>query len=213
MCVVVCVVVAVTVTYIEQKSVEAARERHVAAAGEAREVIASEPQYKVNTNMLLDPEQAAYKFTLEIPLPIDTVVLQSLIPVDLLDVDSNVAILSRTPPDRYDDAVHRERLGCFPLHARLRAACAVFLARCQVGWLWFCTLPVRVGMTVLCWGFLCAGKMNCYSASKNMLLATYRCQESVGRLEFSARTVEGQFGDIQAIVIAKVSPAKSAQIV
>ena len=35
------------------------------------------------------------------------------------------------------------------------------------------------------------------SVSKNMLLATYRCQESVGRLEFSARTVEGQFGDVQ----------------
>jgi hypothetical protein len=33
------------------------------------------------------------------------VMLQSQIPVDLLDIESNVAILSRSPPDRYVVAV------------------------------------------------------------------------------------------------------------
>jgi hypothetical protein len=47
--------------------------------------------------------------------------------------------------------------------------------------------------------------------ARNLLLATYRCQESVNRLEMCARTVEGQYGELQAIVVAKISPGKSAQ--
>lgn len=49
--------------------------------------------------------------------------------------------------------------------------------------------------------------------SKSLLLATYRCQESVNRLEIAARTVEGQYGDVQVTVIANVTPGKTAQIV
>jgi Bardet-Biedl syndrome 7 protein len=49
--------------------------------------------------------------------------------------------------------------------------------------------------------------------SKSLLLATYRCQESVNRLEIAARTVEGQYGDVQVTIIPNVTPGKTAQIV
>ena len=45
-----------------------------------------------------------------------------------------------------------------------------------------------------------------------MLLATYRCQEAMNRLEMTVRTVEGQYGDLQAMVLAKMEP-KTAQSV
>lgn len=53
--------------------------------------------------------------------------------------------------------------------------------------------------------------MLCRSAG-NMLLATYRCQEAMNRLEMTVRTVEGQYGDLQAMVLAKMEP-KTAQSV
>lgn len=131
-----------------KRRVDSEKERFSKMVDEEAEFIPMEAQFKVNTSFLLDPEEATYKFTVEIPLPIDVVVLQSAIPIDLMDVESNVAIVSRTPPDR--DA-------------------------------------------------------------GNMLLATYRCQESMNRLEMSARTVEGQYGELQCLVIAKMSPGKTAQ--
>lgn len=116
----------------------------------ADEFIPMEQQFKIKEAFELDPEEAAYKLTVEIPVPIDIVALQSQVPVDLLDVDTNAAIVSRTPPDRENG---------------------------------------------------------------NLLLASYRCQEeSMNRLTMSVRTVEGQYGDLQAIVIAKMTP-KTAQIV
>lgn len=111
-----------------QARVEKEREKY-AKVSETTELIAVEPPFKVNTSQLLDPEAAAYKLSVEIPLPIDVVrghsslsavgllgfscalilgwvplaqvMLQSQIPVDLLDVDSNIAIISKTPPDRF----------------------------------------------------------------------------------------------------------------
>jgi Bardet-Biedl syndrome 7 protein len=70
--------------------------------------------------------------------------MQSSVPVDLLPVESNEAILSRSPEDRENG---------------------------------------------------------------NVLLATYRCQENVNRLEMRIRTVEGQYGTVQLLVIAKVRNA------
>lgn len=46
----------------------------------------------------------------------------------------------------------------------------------------------------------------------NVLLATYRCQDTTNRLEMNVRTVEGQYGDLQALVIARMEP-KTAQMV
>eukprot|EP00698_Gefionella_okellyi_P026192 TRINITY_DN9896_c0_g1_i1.p1 TRINITY_DN9896_c0_g1~~TRINITY_DN9896_c0_g1_i1.p1 ORF type:complete len:718 (-),score=186.21 TRINITY_DN9896_c0_g1_i1:1083-3236(-) len=42
--------------------------------------------------------------------------------------------------------------------------------------------------------------------NKNVLLATYRCQESLNRLQIRFRTVEGQYGVMNAYVIPVLSP-------
>uniref|UniRef100_A0A7S1C5K1 Bardet-Biedl syndrome 7 protein homolog n=1 Tax=Bicosoecida sp. CB-2014 TaxID=1486930 RepID=A0A7S1C5K1_9STRA len=129
-----------------RRKVEKEREKYAKVADE---FIPVEQQFKVKEAFTLDADEAAYKLNLEIPMPIDVVALQSQVPVDLLDVDTNDAIVSRTPPDRDNG---------------------------------------------------------------NALLATYRCQESMNRLTITLRTVEGQFGELQAMVIAKMAP-KTAQIV
>ena len=45
-----------------------------------------------------------------------------------------------------------------------------------------------------------------------VLLATFRCQEATNALSFKVRTVEGEPGDIAAVVVARGTP-KSAQVV
>ena len=61
--------------------------------------------------------------------------------------------------------------------------------------------------------FLIAGgnSSKCDKQSGSTLLATYRCQETTSRLEMRFRTVEGQYGSVQLIVIAKMNP-KTAQV-
>ena len=49
-------------------------------------------------------------------------------------------------------------------------------------------------------------------SSSSKLLASYRCAEPMKRIEMGIRTVEGQFGTVQAFVIADLEPRK-AQIV
>lgn len=129
-----------------RKKVDKEREKYSKVS---EDFIPVEQQFKVKESFQLDADEAAYKLSLEIPMPIDVVALQSPVPVDLLDVDTSECIVSRTPPDRDNG---------------------------------------------------------------NALLATYRCQESMNRITISLRTVEGQFGELQAMVIAKMAP-KTAQIV
>ena len=50
------------------------------------------------------------------------------------------------------------------------------------------------------------------SGKKNALLASYRCAEPMKRIEMGIRTVEGQYGTVQAFVVADLEPRK-AQIV
>jgi len=50
-------------------------------------------------------------------------------------------------------------------------------------------------------------------ADGNQLLATYRCQEATNRLELKLRTVEGQYGDLQVIVIPKMKPATAQTVI
>ena len=184
---------------------EKEREKY-AKVSDTTEVIATEPPFKVNTSQLLDPDAAAYKFTVEIPLPIDVVVLQSQIPVDLLDVDSNVAIISKTAPDRWvclRTALLRVLLRR-PVHGSSCQRVALLMS------FWLSPQPVHVtAYHAMCCSCCCV----CGRVSKSLLLATYRCQESVSRLEIAARTVEGQYGDVQMTVIANVSPGKTGQIV
>ena len=80
-----------------------------------------------------------YELNIELSMPIDTILLQCDVPVELLDADSNAAIVSRT--------------------------------------------HVPSG-----------------------LLATYRAQERVNRMEMAVRTSEGRYGNLQAYVWPRISP-------
>ena len=104
-------------------------------------LIAADLQFKINDKWALSPEEACYQLHIELNMPLETVLLQSDVPVELLEAESNVAIVSRTD-----------------------------------------------------------------AAGSTGLLATYRCQDSVNRLELRVRTVEGRYGSLQAYVWPHISP-------
>ena len=47
---------------------------------------------------------------------------------------------------------------------------------------------------------------NYFLQSGNVLLATYRCQANTTRLEIKIRTIEGQYGTLQAYVTPRLQP-------
>lgn len=95
--------------------------------------------FKMNDKWALNAEEARYELNVELSMPIDTILLQCDVPVELLDADSNAAIVSRS-------------------------------------------------------------KVN------SGLLATFRCQEPVNRLEMCVRTSEGRYGNLKAYVWPRISP-------
>jgi len=109
--------------------------------------------FKTSSSFIFNPEDGTYKITVEVPCALSMVLLQSSVHVDVVDLESNEAIMTKCPIDKAD--------------------------------------PVN---------------------SKNKLLASYRCAEPMKRIEMAVRTVEGQFGTLQAFVIADLEP-RSAQIV
>lgn len=103
----------------------------------------------VNHKFQLNPSLGAYDVSIEIPVNIQSVILHSAVPIDLLENDKNHAIVSKSPPD---------------------------------------------------------------PANNTHFLATYRCLEQTHRLEFNIRTIEGQFGDLEATVVTDAQP-RAAQCV
>ncbi|KAG3174172.1 Bardet-Biedl syndrome 7 protein [Phytophthora idaei] len=102
-----------------------------------------------NSKFLLNAALGAYDVSLEIPVNIQMIVLHSAVPLDLLENESNLAIVSKSPVD---------------------------------------------------------------PANGTHFLATYRCLEPTHRLEFQVRTIEGQFGHVEATVVANTQP-RSAQTI
>lgn len=49
--------------------------------------------------MVLSKDDASYVLTLEVPTAIDNVLLQSDVPINLLDVEKNSAVVSFSEPD------------------------------------------------------------------------------------------------------------------
>ncbi|KAG2526563.1 hypothetical protein JM18_004329 [Phytophthora kernoviae] len=103
----------------------------------------------VNSKFQLNAALGAYDVSLEIPVSIQMIVLHSAVPLDLLENESNLAIVSKSPVD---------------------------------------------------------------PTNGTHFLATYRCLEPTHRLEFQVRTIEGQFGHVEATVVANTQP-RSAQTV
>mmetsp|Transcript_16876 Transcript_16876/g.20317 ORF Transcript_16876/g.20317 Transcript_16876/m.20317 type:complete len:715 (+) Transcript_16876:403-2547(+) len=77
-----------------RERVEKEREKYSKVSDD---LIAVNNTFHVNDKFVLDPSDASYFLTVETPMPIFTVALQSDVPVELLEMDSNVAILSVSP--------------------------------------------------------------------------------------------------------------------
>ncbi|EDO41699.1 predicted protein, partial [Nematostella vectensis] len=106
------------------------------------------PQFAINDRFALNRDDASYTLSIEVQIPIDNVLLQSDVPIDLLDVDKNSAVVSYS-------------------------ACDV--------------------------------------ENGNFLLATYRCQANTTRLELKIRSIEGQYGTLQAYITPRIQP-KTCQV-
>lgn len=129
---------------LEVEELKAKVERERAKYGTLSEdLIAVAAPMKVLHNFNLDAETATYKLSLECPSPIFAIGVHSNVPLDLMDVAGNAAILSRSPPD---------------------------------------------------------------PAAGSFCLATYRCQDSINRIDLKVRAIEGQAGTVKAFIIPRQSP-------
>ncbi|XP_068596580.1 Bardet-Biedl syndrome 7 protein [Brachionichthys hirsutus] len=112
--------------------------------------VSTVPVFSVNDKFTLCQDDASYSLTLEVQTPIDNLLLQSDVPIDLLDVDKNSAVVSFSECDSEQP-------------------------------------------------------------NGNFLLATYRCQANTTRLELKVRSIEGQYGTLQAYVTPRLQP-KTCQV-
>lgn len=125
-----------------QQKVVTEREKYQQTAT-SKTAISAVPHFDINDKFVLNREDASYTLSLELQLPIDNVLLQSDVPIDLLDVEKNSAVVSYSA---------------------------------------------------------------CNPEEGNFLLATYRCQANTTRLELKIRSIEGQYGTLQAYITPRVQP-------
>lgn len=111
--------------------------------------VSAVPVFSVNDKFTLCQDDASYSLTLEVQTAIDNLLLQSDVPIDLLDVDKNSAVVSFSECDSEHNG--------------------------------------------------------------NFLLATYRCQANTTRLELKVRSIEGQYGTLQAYITPRLQP-KTCQV-
>ncbi|XP_006819865.1 BBSome complex member BBS7-like, partial [Saccoglossus kowalevskii] len=130
-----------------QKRVMIEREKYQTSSHSTKAMSAI-PHFNVNDKFSLNRDDASYTLSLEVQMAIDNVLLQSDVPIDLLDVDKNSAVVSYSA---------------------------------------------------------------CDTENGNFLLATYRCQANTTRLELKVRSIEGQYGTLQAYVTPRVQP-KTCQV-
>lgn len=130
-----------------QQKVLKEREKYQFTAHSAN-ALSAIPQFAINDKFALNRDDASYTLSIEVQVPIDNVLLQSDVPIDLLDVDKNSAVVSYS-------------------------ACDI--------------------------------------ENGNFLLATYRCQANTTRLELKIRSIEGQYGTLQAYITPRIQP-KSCQV-
>uniref|UniRef100_A0A1Y1NII9 Uncharacterized protein n=2 Tax=Photinus pyralis TaxID=7054 RepID=A0A1Y1NII9_PHOPY len=119
------------------------REKYQASTHSYMEEMSAIPLLSIKDSMVQSKQDASYVLTLEVPTAIDNVLLQSNVPVDLLDVEKNSAVVSFSEAEPHNG---------------------------------------------------------------NFLLATYRCQINTNRLELKIRTIEGQYGTLQAYVTPIIQP-------
>ncbi|VDN39116.1 unnamed protein product, partial [Gongylonema pulchrum] len=118
---------------LEQKVVEERQRYHELTLQDQSGATSMIPRFAIQDQCKLDRDLACYAIVIELIVPIDYILLQSDVAVELLDVEKN-------------------------------------------------------------------------SASKNALLATYRCQSSTTRIEIRIRSIEGQYGSLLAYICPKIHP-------
>jgi len=74
--------------------VEEEREKY---ASVSESLVATDVGFKLNDRWALNADEARYELHIELSMPIDTILIQCDVPIELLDADNN-AIVSRTPP-------------------------------------------------------------------------------------------------------------------
>ncbi|XP_054419498.1 Bardet-Biedl syndrome 7 protein isoform X1 [Pteronotus mesoamericanus] len=124
------------------------RERYQQAS-QSSKAKSAVPSFSINDKFTLNQDDASYSLILEVQTAIDNVLIQSDVPIDLLDVDKNSAVVSFSSCDS--------------------------------------------------------------ESGDNFLLATYRCQANTTRLELKIRSIEGQYGTLQAYVTPRIQP-KTCQV-
>lgn len=61
--------------------------------------VSAVPSFNINDRFFLSHSDASYTLSIEVQMPIDTILLQSNVPVDLLDVEKNSAVVSYSTCD------------------------------------------------------------------------------------------------------------------
>ncbi|KAJ8878257.1 hypothetical protein PR048_018834 [Dryococelus australis] len=209
---------------IEQK-VAKEREKYQDSTLDKYDGVSAIPYISVNDKMMLLKEEACYVLLLEVETPIDNVLIQSEVPVELLDVEKNSAVVSfsECDPAILEAGQLRAAASCLLQDysgGRMPAGCrqCLFTSGTKVGNTLCAQLPffgapryssghfvtsVAPGGSWL--GFftiVCPTE----SSSGNSVLATYRCQANTTRLELKVRTVEGQHGALRAYITPLVQP-------
>jgi len=181
---------------------------------------------QINDRFSLSQADASYTLTLEAQTAIDNVLLQSDVPVDLLDVEKNSAVVSYSACDPEVAAVSPIPpffLSSVGISARRRLSS---ITRAQVfprllqpkvpSSLGSHPQPARLPSFIFSPILWARGKdenvdfpihlIPEFLQSGNALLATYRCQANTTRLEVKVRTIEGQHGTLRAYVTPRLQP-------
>lgn len=86
-----------------QQKVAAEREQYQAASqsasASATQMVSAIPKLNINDRFTLGQADASYNLSLEVQTAIDNVLLQSDVPIDLLDVEKNSAVVSYSACD------------------------------------------------------------------------------------------------------------------
>nr|CAD7410633.1 unnamed protein product [Timema poppensis] len=108
---------------IEQKVIKE-RERYQDATQDKSDGLSAIPYISINDKMILNKEDASYSLMLEVQTPIDNVLIQSDVPLDLLDVERNSAVVSYSDCDpssgNYLLATYRCQMNTTRLELKIR---------------------------------------------------------------------------------------------
>ena len=81
-----------------QQTVTVERQKYQESA-QSVTAVSTIPSFNINDRFILNHDDASYNLSIEVQMPIDIILLQSNVPVDLLDVEKNSAVVSYSTCD------------------------------------------------------------------------------------------------------------------